>query len=289
MKSSYNKGRGNLIRDDSNHAVHIQPRNRLWMGTIWLEEDKDLIKSLDHKYLIISDDDHTEEEQLHWHCVIQFNNARVHPRTSTAHWEVPRSIMEARQYCLEKGPNYYEDGALQIACQKAEDWKGFVEKCKVSNPKEMIDSPFSQLYARFRSFAGEVHNQFAELKILDGELQNEWLYGQAGTGKTKKAWDENPELYVKAINKWWDGYHGQDVVLLDDWDPKKEGMESYLKIWSDRYPFRAETKGSSMMIRPKKIIVTSNYSIEECFTNPEDAMAIKRRFKVTKFSKLINT
>ena len=294
MKSSYNKGRGNLIRDDqlpkTKHQGHSCPRNRIWMGTIWLDEDKELIKSLDHVYLIISDDDHTEDEQLHWHCLIQFANQRVHPRTSTAHWEVPRSIVEARQYCIEKGPNYYEDGNLHIACQKKEDWYGFVEECKKSNSKQLIDGPFSQLYAKYRSFAGEVHNQFAELKNLDGELENEWYYGPAGAGKTKKAWEDNPELYVKGLNRWWDGYHDQDVVLLDDWDPSHEQyLRQYLKTWADRYKFRAETKGSSMMIRPKKIIVTSNYSIDECFSNPEDAMAIKRRFKVTKFSKLINT
>lgn len=105
--------------------------------------------------------------------------------------------------------------------------------------------------------------------------------------KNKKAWEDNPDLYVKSINKWWDGYHGQDVVLLDDWDPSHEQfLRQHLKTWADRYPFRAETKGSSMMIRPKKIIVTSNFSINECFSNPEDAAAIRRRFKVTRFDDL---
>lgn len=38
-------------------------------------------------------------------------------------------------------------------------------------------------------------------------------------------------------------------------------------------------KGSSITIRPDLIIVTSNYSIEECFPAYEDMLAIKRRFK----------
>ena len=158
--------------------------------------------------------------------------------------------------------------------------------CKTQGPKELIDGPFSKLYAQYRGFAGEVHNQFAELEIMDGELQNEWLWGEAGTGKTRTAWEQNPNLYVKSINKWWDGYNDQETVLLDDWDPRHEMLTQYLKTWADRYPFRAETKGSSMMIRPKKIIVTSNYSIDQCFSNPEDAEAIKRRFHSVHFSRL---
>ena len=277
-RAGYNKGRGNLVRLQ-------EPRSRIWMGTIWNEADKEIVQSLDSQYLIISDDDQTEEEQLHWHCLIQFKNARKHPRTATAHWEIPRSKIESRQYCLEKGPNFIERGTLNIADQNKEEWTAFVDMCKKATPRELIESPFSKTYANYMTFAGVVHNQFADLQVMDGDLQNEWYWGEAGTGKTKKAWEENPDLYVKDLNKWWDGYHGQDVVLLDDWDPRQEILTQKLKVWADRYPFRAECKGSSMMARPKKIIVTSNYSIDECFQNPEDRLAIKRRFKSTHFSK----
>nr|WQA30164.1 MAG: rep protein [Cressdnaviricota sp.] len=277
---------GRNPRRSGHHGVHSQPRSRIWFGTIWDMDDKLLVNGLDSQYLIISADDQTENEQLHWHCLVQFPNARVHPRTRRAHWEIPQSKIEARQYCIEKGENYIERGQLEIADQNTQDWTGFVNACKINNPREMIDGPFSKLYARFRGFAGEVHNQFAELNIMDGELENEWLYGEPGTGKTKSVWERYPDCYVKAINKWWDGYHGQEVVLLDDWDPRHEVLASHLKMWADRYPFRAETKGSSLMARPKKIIVTSNYSIRDCFQNPEDQEAFLRRFKVTHFARL---
>lgn len=267
-------------------AVRSSPKSRIWFGTLWEESDKTLVKSLPYQYIIISADDHTEEEQLHWHCLIQFKNPRVRPRTTNAHWEIPRSKIEARQYCLEKGPEYFEDGTLNIASQNQEEWRGFVELCKTATPKELIDSPFSQTYATYMTFAGVVHNQFANLQIMDGELENLWLWGKAGTGKTRWAWDHYPDLYVKAINKWWDGYHGQDTVLLDDWDPRHEALTQYLKIWADRYPFRAEIKGTSMMARPKRIIVTSNYAIDACFQNQEDVEALKRRFKVHHFLRL---
>lgn len=256
---------------------------RIWFGTIWKEEDKNYLKTLTYEYLIISDDDHTENEQLHWHCLIRFNNPRRWPATFNAHWEKPNNVIEARNYCLEKGPNYWENGIFELRTQNKEEWKGFVDICKKENPKTIIDSPFSQLYARYMNFAGTVHNQFKEIKNIDGELQNLWLTGRPGTGKTKYCWDNYPNLYVKDLNKWWDGYNDQEAVLLDDWDPRQQTLTQKLKIWSDRYPFRAETKGSSIVIRPKIILVTSNYTIDECFENPVDIEALKRRFKTLRF------
>ena len=263
-------------------------RSKRWFGTIWLERDKNYILQIPCTYKLISDDDHTEEGQLHWHCLLHFNNPVRRPSTFTAHWERPHSIMDARQYCLDKGPNFIEEGVLNPATNIPEEWVEFVNYCKKATPKELIDSPFSKLYARYRGFAGEVHNQFAELSIMDGELENLWLTGDPGTGKTKYAWEHYPDLYVKAINKWWDGYHNQETVLLDDWDPRHEMLTQHLKTWADRYPFRGECKGSSLMARPKRIIVTSNYTIEQCFQNPEDVEAIKRRFKVHHFYRLGN-
>lgn len=263
-------------------------RGRQWFGTIWLEQDKELVKRINCKYLLISDDDHTEEGQLHWHCLMIFENQVRRPPTETAHWERPHDLMQARAYCLEKGPNFIEEGMMEIRTQNKIEWQGFVDMCKKATPKELIDSPFSNLYARYMTFAGVVHNQFANLDIMNGDLENLWLTGNPGTGKTKYAWENYPDLYVKAINKWWDGYHGQDVVLLDDWDPRHEMLTQHLKIWADRYPFRGECKGSSLLLRPKKIIVTSNYNIEDCFHNPEDVAAIRRRFKVHRFWKLGN-
>lgn len=38
-------------------------------------------------------------------------------------------------------------------------------------------------------------------------------------------------------------------------------------------------KGRSTMIRPRHVFVTSNFSMEQVFLNPQDLEALKRRFK----------
>lgn len=93
-----------------------------------------------------------------------------------------------------------------------------------------------------------------------------------------------PDHYAKELNKWWDGYEGQDVVAIEEWCPKNECTASFLKIWADRYPFPAQIKGGSLrQIRPKKVIVLSNYEMEQCFLSTEDLDPMKRRFKVVRF------
>ena len=82
------------------------------------------------------------------------------------------------------------------------------------------------------------------------------------------------------LNRWWDNYKDEEVVRIEEVSPDhKEWIGAFMKIWADRSPFNAEIKGAVTMIRPQKIVVTSNYPPEECF-KVGDLPAIQRRFKV---------
>jgi len=116
------------------------------------------------------------------------------------------------------------------------------------------------------------------------EVRGVWIYGPSGCGKTTFARTEYSEdVYIKAQNKWWDGYHGQKTVVLDDLD--SDCLSHYLKIWADKWAARGEIKGGQVALNYEHFIVTSNFSIEELFRKvPEVTLdAIKRRFKEIRF------
>ena len=253
-------------------------RSRKWFITIWDIEDKYKIMSARASYILVSDNDHTQGGQLHWHAVLQYKSSCPRIRTINAHWLKCHNIVKAIAYCKSKGQDYFEKGTAEVCTRNVNEWSGFIEKCKKASPKEMIESEYSMLYARYWRFAGTVNVLYRKLERLD-ELNNEWIWGRPGSGKTRYVWDNFSSLYVKNMNKWWDGYDNEENVLIDDWDPEKgKLLVQYLKIWGDRYPFLGETKGSSSLIRPKRILITSNYSLEDCFQGV-DYTAIKRRFK----------
>jgi len=120
---------------------------------------------------------------------------------------------------------------------------------------------------------------------IDGDTQNEWWYGETGTGKSRLAWEKYGKIcYQKMLNKWWDGYDDQPIVVIEEWSPKNEVTASALKIWADRYPFTAQIKGGVLQkIRPTKLIVISNYRLRDCFPDSRDADPIARRFKEFEF------
>jgi len=120
---------------------------------------------------------------------------------------------------------------------------------------------------------------------LDGELQGEWFVGPSRSGKTSTAQRENPGAYRKnSSHKWWGRYNDEEVVIIDEWSPRTAELTDLLKIWTDRYAFEAEVKGGEIMIRPKKIIVTSQFTIDQCFYAKEDREAMHGRFKVRQFN-----
>jgi len=107
-----------------------------------------------------------------------------------------------------------------------------------------------------------------------------WIYGRAGTGKSLSVQRQFPDHYPKPRSMWWDGYQREPVVCCDDVGKYDVRLGDRFKQWADCFPFIAENKGGSVIIRPKHFIVTSQYRIEDIWEDPETREALNRRFRI---------
>lgn len=108
--------------------------------------------------------------------------------------------------------------------------------------------------------------------------ENLWIYGPPGCGKTFYATHLHNNYYMKPQNKWWDGYNGEEVVIVDDLDDKS--MSHYIKIWADNYNHKGEIKNGVISLNFKKLIITSNYMPKGLWPNDLAIQyALYRRFK----------
>jgi len=109
-----------------------------------------------------------------------------------------------------------------------------------------------------------------------------WIYGKTGTGKSHVVYETYKDAYRKDMSdpKWFDNYDDEEVVYLEDIDKYQVKWAGMLKRLSDKYPFKVQVKGSMIDIRPKKVIVTSNYTIEEIWDDEITRECLNRRFTV---------
>lgn len=205
------------------------------------------------------------------------------------------------RYCSKPNSKEFPEKVIfqypkSLPRRKKIDWDEYLEDLRTLEFKEIRAKYPERVYHDFSKIMQYRQLEGMTSKMWTGELKhkNYWIWGDPGTGKSYWARsqlaqaEDNNNIYLKQRGKWWDGYRGQNIVLYEDYQPGEDQQISksligYFKIWGDRYTFNAEVKGGSTEINPGMffLIITSNYSIEECFStcDPRDVIAIRRRFE----------
>lgn len=88
-----------------------------------------------------------------------------------------------------------------------------------------------------------------------------WRWGPPGVGKSRWVYDnfDEKDIYDKPdATKWFDGYTGQKVMIINEFEFSKEFSREYLLRICDRYPINVQTKGDYVPFSASTIILTSN-------------------------------
>lgn len=225
--------------------------------------------------------------KLHLQFFIQFEKVQ---RGATlmrlwpgVHLEMTKKPEETRDYCMKeisriKGP--WEFGEwLAMRSGKRTD---------LDEVKAAIDDGATELEIAENYFSAWCANNgaFRRYRTLKDETRS-WKtlviisWGDTGTGKTRAVYEAHNDVYdlprPNGGSVWWDGYVGQEVVLLDDfygWIP----LHLLLKL-GDRYPLQVPVKGGMTNFRPKYLYITSNRPWTEWYKWEELGYRLKDAFE----------
>lgn len=125
------------------------------------------------------------------------------------------------------------------------------------------------LYIRNHAGIDKLVGHHKKSRDFKTEVYIHW--GVAGSGKTFKVYDDarkqNLTVYKKPNGQWWDGYEGQDIVLIDDYDNECTlPFREFLQL-NDCYPHSVPVKGSFRQFTSRKIVYTTNQSPYDWYSN----------------------
>lgn len=184
-----------------------------------------------------------------------------------AHWTAADGTPEQNEkYCTkeegrQEGP--WKFGVLGGTPGKRSD---------LAEAKRVIDQGGTEEELAEAAFGPFIRNyeglmRYKRLRITPREHLTELhvICGPPGSGKSTLARDMAPGAMWFRGGKWWDGYSGQRVVIMDEFRGSFLPFQELLRL-ADRFPYSTEVKGGMREFTSKAIIITSNYMPEAWYT-----------------------
>lgn len=147
------------------------------------------------------------------------------------------------------------------------------------------DSKVETVARHFR-FAQFLQLMYAPKRNLDRDFRIIIYWGPTGTGKSRAVNDLPVAKYRMCSKRWFDGYEGEQVLWLDEFNPHAldlQQFEYYLQMF-DRYEFKVEIKGHMCQLQAHTAYLTSNHDPAGWFSgNPNREAFFRRVFEIRRF------
>lgn len=264
--------------------------------TTFTEDTEAWLQQLDCRYIVYGYELAPDTGRPHLEGYVVYDNARslkgarreFHDH-GKGYFDVAKGTPDQNYDYSTKDGQFFEKGERPISAQrKGEKERERFATARIAAKEGRFDDIPPDIYVRYQASLKRIHK---EDRPRPGDLIGDenlvvglWIYGPPGTGKSRWVREHHPGAYDKALNKWWDQYEDEQVIHMEDFAPEHaKFLTGYVKRWVDRYAFRGETKNGTGVFRPQRVIVTSNYTIAECFDGV-DKEAILRRFEVMHFT-----
>jgi len=182
-----------------------------------------------------------------------------------AHVEPSRSEA-ADQYVWKEesrvAGSQFELGVKPVRRNSKEDWALIKQQAQEGK----LDDIPADIYIRYYSTFKKIFVEYQK-PIMRGPQEVIVIYGPTGVGKSRMAFDEvGDDYYIKSpLTKWFDGYHGQKIVVFDDYRGDWWTFGYFLRIL-DRYPIDVEIKGGFVPFSATTIYIS-------CPRSPQDLYA----------------
>jgi hypothetical protein len=239
-------------------------RSRNWVFTLNNPTEEENPLNWPVKYIVYQLEEGTNGTQ-HFQGYVHLENAKgltgVKCINDRAHWEIRQGTHEqAVAYCTKEDTRV--DGPWEQGDPPQQGRRSDLDEVK-----DMLDSGASELEVADSHFGSWVryHRAFRAYRLLKVVERTEKTictvtFGPTGTGKSMELAQAYPGAFWKPNSRWWDGYEGQEHVVIDEfygWLPY-----DFLLRLCDRYPLYLETKGGTVAFVSKYIHFTSNQAPE---------------------------
>lgn len=179
-----------------------------------------------------------------------------------------------KDYCSKTDETHllgpWEWGTLPVGAGHRTDLDTAIASIKAGAPMLEVANASPAIYVHFnRGLLALQSLVFPSPAWRD--LHVTWVWGTTGVGKTRLAYDRDPNLYKCIMpGQWWTGYDRNKTLLFDDFygQIRCSDMLNYL----DGYPLQLPTKGGFCWAHYTEVFITSNVQPTDCYKVKTDLL-----------------